>query len=191
MADELERIYTIPLTHAKHGKSSKRADRAVKDVRTFLTRHMKSSDIWLAGEVNEAIWARGKYTIPSKIRVRATRFADGVVEVTLPDSTVEGSMREAIQERIEKAAETPVLAPIAMDGEEEESPQAAEPVTVIEGIGPATAEKLEKIEIETIGDLGHADVAAVAAATGKSEEVAKAWIDAAHAMLGHSHDEEE
>lgn len=191
MADELERIYTIPLRHAKHGKSSKRADRAVKDVRQFLTRHMKSDQIWVATEVNEALWARGKYTIPSKIRVRATRFSDGVVEVTLPESTTDGSVREAIQERIEKAAESPVLAPMAMDEGEEDDGRAAEPVTAVEGIGPATAEKLEKIEIETVGDLAHADPKAVAQATGKTEEAAALWIAAAHEMVGHSHDEEE
>ncbi len=186
MADELERIYTIPLRHAKHGKRSKRADRAVKDVRAFLERHMKSQNVWVSNEINEALWAQGKYNIPSKIRVRATRFADGVIEVTLPDSTIEGSRREAIAERQEKAAESPVLAPMGMEGETE-SP----PVTEVEGIGPATAEKLAAIEIETVDDLAHADVAAVAEATGKSEDAAKAWIDAAHDMSGHVHDEEE
>lgn len=189
MADELERIYTIPLRHAKHGKASKRADRAVKDVRTFLTRHMKSDNVWLSNEVNEALWARGKYTIPSKIRVRATRFADGVVEVTLPDTVTDGSVREAIQERQEKKAETPVLAPMDMGDDHDHDV----PVTEVEGIGPATAEKLEALEISTAGDLAHADAKAVAEATGKSEEAAAAWIAAAHELVGHdhSHDEEE
>lgn len=188
MADELERIYTIPLRHAKHGKRSKRADRAVKDVRDFLTRHMKSEQIWLAGEVNEELWSQGKFNIPSKIRVRATRFSDGVVEVTLPDSTTDGSVREAIQERQEKKAEAPVLAPMDVPEEDDASGAA---VTEVEGIGPATAEKLEKVEIETVGDLAHASAKVVAEATGKTEEAAQAWIDAAHEMVGHDHGEEE
>jgi large subunit ribosomal protein L31e len=188
MADELERIYTIPLRHAHHGKASKRADRAIKDVRTFLERHMKSEQIWVSNEINETLWARGKYTIPSKIRVRATRFADGVVEVTLPDSATEGSVREAIQERQATKAETPVLAPMDM-GDEDDHDDA--PVTDVEGIGPATAEKLEAIEITTVGALAHADAKVVAEATGKSEEAAAAWIAAAHELVGHSHDEEE
>ncbi len=119
---ELERIYTIPLRKAKHGTRSKRANRAIRDVRDYLSRHMKSEDIWVAEEVNELLWARGKFTIPSKVRVRATRFDDGVVEVTLPDSDSEGSVREAIQDRLEKAAESPVLVPEGMEdleGEEE------------------------------------------------------------------------
>ena len=66
-------------------------------------------------------------------------------------------------------------------------------MTEVEGIGPATAEKLEALEISTAGDLAHADAKAVAEATGKSEEAAAAWIAAAHELVGHdhSHDEEE
>ena len=183
MADnvsELERVYTIPLRHAHHGKRSKRADRAVRDVRSFLTRHMKSEQIWISGDVNEALWSRGKYTIPSKIRVRATRFADGVVEVTLPEAET-GSVREQIAERQEKAAETPVLAPMGAE-EEEVSEAAAQPVTAVTGIGAATAEKLEKIEVETVGDLAQASPATVAEALGKSEDAVRPWIEAAQEM---------
>lgn len=185
MADtvsELERVYTIPLRNAHHGKRSKRADRAVRDVRTFLVRNMKSEDIWISADVNEALWSRGKYTIPSKIRVRATRFSDGVVEVTLPEAEA-GSVREQIAERQEKAAESPVLAPMGMEEEEEEVSEAArEPVTAVAGIGPATAEKLEKIEIETVGDLATASPAAVAEALGKDVAAVQSWIDAAQEM---------
>ncbi len=186
MADtvsELERIYTIPLRKAHHGTRSKRANRAVRDVRTFLTRHMKSEQIWLAGEVNEALWSRGKYTIPSRIRVRATRFSDGVVEVTLPESDAAGSIREQIQERQEKAAETPVLAPMGMEDEEHEDSEAAsQPVTAVTGIGPATAEKLAGAEIETVGDLAHADPKLVAETLGKDVDAVQPWIDAAQEM---------
>ncbi len=195
MADkstELERIYTIPLRRAKHGTRSKRANRAVDDVRNFLTRHMKSEQIWIAGEVNESLWSRGKFTIPSKIRVRATRFDDGVVEVTLPDSTTEGSVREAIAERQEAAAEAPVLAPAMGDMEDFGHEHADIPVTEVEGIGPATAEKLEELEIETAADLAHADAAAVMEATGKDEETVTGWISQAH-ELSHAtaHDDSE
>src|ERR1041385_2778614 len=90
MADktsELERIYTIPLRKTKDLVRSRRADLAVRDVKRFLSRHMKSESIWIDASVNEALWSQGKFTIPSRIRVRATRFDDGVVEVTLPEST--------------------------------------------------------------------------------------------------------
>lgn len=190
MADkssELERIYTIPLRRAKHGTRSKRANRAIRDVRDFLTRHMKSGQIWIAGEVNETLWSRGKFMIPSKIRVRATRFDDGVVEVTLPDSNAEGSVREAIQERQEKAAETPVLAPdMGMDGAEHDHDI---DVADVDGIGPATKEKLSAEGIETVADLLEAGDARVAEIVGRDVEGVDQWFSHARMLAegGHEH----
>jgi large subunit ribosomal protein L31e len=187
MADktsELERIYTIPLRKTKDLVRSRRADLAVRDVKRFLSRHMKSETIWIDASVNEALWSKGKFTIPSRIRVRATRFNDGVVEVTLPESTATGSIRATLQERREKAAEAPVLkapVPEGMEGHQHEGSD--RPTTDVKGIGPASAEKLEKAEIKTLGDLAHADPADVAKALGVDEEKAKAFVDDAHAIL--------
>lgn len=188
MADktsELERIYTIPLRKTKDLVRSRRADLAVRDVKRFLSRHMKSESIWIDASVNEALWSQGKFTIPSRIRVRATRFDDGVVEVTLPESTATGSIRDTLQERREKAAEAPVLkAPAPEEGMEGHQHEGNDrPTTDVKGIGPASAEKLEKAEIKTLGDLGHADPADVAKALGIDEEKAKAFVDDAHAIL--------
>jgi large subunit ribosomal protein L31e len=188
MADkttELERIYTIPLRKTKDLVRSRRADLAIRDVKRFLSRHMKSETIWLDATVNEALWRNGKFSIPSRIRVRATRFNDGVVEVTLPESTATGSIRDTLQERREKAAEAPVLkAPEPEEGMEGHQHEGSDrPTTDVKGIGPASAEKLEKAEIKTLGDLAHADVKAVADALGTDEEKAKAFIDDAHAIL--------
>jgi large subunit ribosomal protein L31e len=197
MADkstELERIYTIPLRRAHNGTRSKRADRAVRDVREYLQRHMKSEEIWIDGEVNELIWSHGKFRIPSRIRIRATRFEDGVVEVTLPESDTTGSVRAQIQERLEKAAETPVLVPAEEEAEETEhvhdDEAGKQPVTVLDGVGPATAEKLEKAGIKDIAGVVAAGAAAVAEATGHSEDVVKPWVDQAHELL-HAHGDEE
>lgn len=194
MADkssELERIYTIPLRKAKHATRSKRADRAIRDVRAFLTRHMKSETIWIANEVNETLWSQGKFKIPSRIRVRATRFDDGVVEVTLPDQESEGSIRAAIADRLEKAAESPVLAPATdLEGlDEGEHEHVDLPVTDVEGIGPATAEKLAEIDIETVADLAHADPKAVAEATGHHEEAVMGWLEQASELAHPAEDD--
>jgi large subunit ribosomal protein L31e len=181
---ELERVYTIPLRKTKDLVRSRRAQLAVRDVKRFLTRHMKSEHIWLDNEVNELLWAQGKFTIPSRIRVRATRFTDGVVEVTLPESEHAGSVRSEIQERREKAAEKTILKPA---GAPEEAPERKEgeerPVTDIEGIGPATAEKLAKAKVESIADLAAADPEALAKATGFALEKVNPWIDAAKKLV--------
>ncbi|RLF48555.1 MAG: 50S ribosomal protein L31e, partial [Thermoplasmata archaeon] len=105
---ELERIYVIPLRKAKHGPASKAAPRAIKLIRKFLSRHMKVDveNVWIDQSVNEMIWSRGKYKVPSKIRVRAVRFDDGVVEVSLPEVEFR-PLREEI--RATKEAKKPIL----------------------------------------------------------------------------------
>ena len=106
---EIERIFVVPLRRAKMGRSSLAAPRAVKQVRHFLTKHMKVSptDIWIDDSLNKKLWEQGKYKIPNKVRVRAIKFEDGVVEATLPELGLKKSRRELLKE--EKEKKTPIL----------------------------------------------------------------------------------
>jgi len=106
---EFERIYVVPLSTIKKGRTSVAAPRAVNEVRKFLVRHMKveKKDVWIDDSVNKELWAHGKYWIPSKIRVRAVKFDDGVVEATLPELAEKTSRRELLKE--EKEKKTPIL----------------------------------------------------------------------------------
>jgi len=106
---ELERIYIIPLRRAKIGPTSRAAPRAVDDVRHFLMRHMKveQKKIWIDDSLNKELWTHGKFWVPSKIRVRAVKFEDGVVEATLPELAEKKSRREFLKE--EKEKKTPIL----------------------------------------------------------------------------------
>jgi large subunit ribosomal protein L31e len=118
MAEEIERIYVIPLK--KNGfKSSKAAPSAVKRVKSYLTRHMKveEKDIWIDDSLNNALWSKGKYKIASKIRVKAVKFDDGVVEAYLPELEFKKSRRELLKE--EKAKKEPILKKEEMEGEGE------------------------------------------------------------------------
>jgi large subunit ribosomal protein L31e len=108
MAEEIERIYVIPLK--KYGyNSAKSAPTAVKRVKDYLTRHMKveKKDIWIDDSLNNALWAHGKYKMPSKIRVKAIKFDDGVVEAYIPELELKKSRRELLKE--EKAKKEPIL----------------------------------------------------------------------------------
>lgn len=106
---EIERIYVVPLRKIKIGRSSLAAPRALKQVRNYLTKHMKvgRDDVWIDDSLNRELWSRGKYKIPSKIRVRAVKFEDGVVEATLPELGVKKSRREILKE--EKEKKVPIL----------------------------------------------------------------------------------
>ncbi|RZB32876.1 MAG: large subunit ribosomal protein L31e [Candidatus Argoarchaeum ethanivorans] len=82
---ELERIYTIPLRNVKKTPRWKRAKRATMEVRCYLEKHMKTeaSSIKIDKTINEKLWERGSSKPPSKIRVRAVKLGDGVVETEL------------------------------------------------------------------------------------------------------------
>ena len=86
MADE-ERIIIIPLRATKPAPRTKRAKRAVKEVRESIMRHMKVDEehVWLDTAINEKLWENGIRNPPSKIAVRAVKFDDGLVEVTLAE----------------------------------------------------------------------------------------------------------
>ena len=103
MAEEIERIYVIPLRKTGF-KSSKAAPTAVKRVKNYLTRHMKVEDekIWIDDSLNNALWSKGKYKMPSKIRVKAVKFDDGVVEAYLPELEFKKSRRELLREERDK-----------------------------------------------------------------------------------------
>jgi large subunit ribosomal protein L31e len=84
--EELEREYIIPLRASQHQPSRRRrAGHALETVRRFVGRHMKGkvADVWIDPRLNEFIWTRGVQHIPSKVRVKAIRFEDGLIEVDL------------------------------------------------------------------------------------------------------------
>ena len=108
MAEELERIFVIPLKKDNH-KASKAAPTAVKRVKKFIKKHMKveEKNIWIDYSLNNELWSRGKYKMNSKIRVKAVKFDDGIVEAYLPELDFKKSRRELLRE--EKEKKTPIL----------------------------------------------------------------------------------
>ncbi|MBN2094830.1 MAG: 50S ribosomal protein L31e [Candidatus Aenigmarchaeota archaeon] len=82
MAEELTRVYTIPLRRAKIKPRIKRANAAVRIIREYLMRHMKATEVKIENNINESVWERGIHTIPSRVKVKATR-KDGIVRAEL------------------------------------------------------------------------------------------------------------
>jgi large subunit ribosomal protein L31e len=81
MAD-IERVYTIPLRDTLRVPRYRRSNRAMKEVRSYLARHMKTPEdkVKIDQSLNEVIWARGDSKPPRRVRVRAVKFEDGGVE---------------------------------------------------------------------------------------------------------------
>jgi large subunit ribosomal protein L31e len=97
MVEEIERVFTIPLTVTKQVPKTKRAPRAIKEIKEFVTRHLmekgaeedeekkQKKEVWVDYRLNELIWSQGIENPPSKVRVKAIRFEDGLIEVSLPE----------------------------------------------------------------------------------------------------------
>jgi large subunit ribosomal protein L31e len=94
-----ERIYTVPLSRAWIVPANKRAARAVRILKSFITKHMKvgarkeaegeeeeePGKLIVSNEVNLRIWSRGIQKPPRKIRVRAAKDKEGNVTVYLAE----------------------------------------------------------------------------------------------------------
>lgn len=77
---EEERVYTIPLRAVLNDSRRKRSTSAVRLVKDFLRQHMDATEVKINSSLNEKIWGRGIEKPPIRVRVRAEKRADGVVE---------------------------------------------------------------------------------------------------------------
>lgn len=82
-----ERVITVPLRDAKDAPSRERADKAMRVIRQHLARHFTADEdaVNLDSTINESVWAGGRTKVPSKLRIRAAKFDDGVVEAEMAE----------------------------------------------------------------------------------------------------------
>lgn len=96
----LERVYAIPLRRETRKvapyRKSKKAIRAIKE---FILRHMKSKEISIGKHLNKKIWEHGIKNPPGKVKVTAAKDDKGKIFVELF-----GAKKEAKKE--EKKLET-------------------------------------------------------------------------------------
>ena len=84
-SDFEERVVTVPLRDLNAGSRTNKADRALTLIREHLARHFSvdGDAVRLDPSINEAVWANGRSSTPSKLRIRAARFeeaGEGIVE---------------------------------------------------------------------------------------------------------------
>jgi len=77
----LERNYAIPLITAYETTQTSRGNKAVKMIRAFLARHMKSTaeKVRLDPAISASVFARGSKRPPKKLRVNASKDKEGIV----------------------------------------------------------------------------------------------------------------
>lgn len=97
----LERTYNIPLRRKfQLAPRYKRANRAVKAVREFLQKHMKSDDVKLGYYLNLKLWERGIRNPPHHVKINAIKDDKGVVR-----AEIVGKEIQLEQEKKEKKEE--------------------------------------------------------------------------------------
>ncbi|OCT95253.1 hypothetical protein XELAEV_18012938mg [Xenopus laevis] len=68
------REYTINIHKRIHGIGfKKRAPRALKEIRKFAVKEMRTPDVRIDTRLNKAVWAKGIRNVPYRIRVRLSR----------------------------------------------------------------------------------------------------------------------
>lgn len=75
----MEKVYVIPLRKAFCAPVTQRAKKAMRVVREFLEKHLKSEDIRVGASINQSVWARSIGKIPRRVRVHAEKDDKGVV----------------------------------------------------------------------------------------------------------------
>ena len=95
-----ERIYTVPLGDAYEAVRNKRAPRAIRIVREFITKNMKAKDekILLSAALNEYIWERSIQKPPRKVKVRVVKDT-GKISAYLADEKIEEKKAEKKEEK--------------------------------------------------------------------------------------------
>uniref|UniRef100_A0A6N2L3Z5 60S ribosomal protein L31 n=8 Tax=Salix TaxID=40685 RepID=A0A6N2L3Z5_SALVM len=68
------REYTINLHKRLHGCTfKKKAPKAIKEIRKFAQKAMKTTDVRVDVKLNKHIWSRGIRSVPRRVRVRVAR----------------------------------------------------------------------------------------------------------------------
>ena len=80
----MERTYTIPLRSAfRHVPRYLKAKRAIREVRLFLKKHMKSDKVLIGRRLNMEVWDKGVKNPPHHVKVSVTKDKEGVVRAEL------------------------------------------------------------------------------------------------------------
>ena len=104
---KLERTYNVPLRKEfLKTPKYKRAKKAVKALREFVSKHMKSEDVNIGADVNKLIWKHGIKNPPHHVKVTVTKEEDKVsvvLEGNKLREAVKGSKKEEKKEDKESA----------------------------------------------------------------------------------------
>ena len=141
----LERVYVIPLRRETlKVPNFRKANKAVKAIREFISKHMKSENVVIGKFLNLMVWKHGAKNPPGKVKVNAVKDDKGKVLVELVGAPKEVKIEEKKpakkEEKIIKEAEFKEKPEEKLEKEVEEAKE-------------EKAEEAKKIEQEEIKEL--------------------------------------
>ncbi len=134
----LERVYNVPLRREwLKAPKYKRAKKAVKALKQFIMKHMKTDDVKIGKHLNLEIWKHGIKNPPHHIKVRAVKDKKGLVRVELEGVKIKERVPAVLRKARAKFEKKP----------KKEKPKEK----LAEEKGPSEEKKeIEKEEIKTI-----------------------------------------
>ncbi len=150
----LERVYNVPLRREYLKVANwRRTHKAVKALREFIAKHMKSEDVIIGKYANQFLWKNGIRNPPHHIKVNAVKDENGrvvieLVELSARDKRDIAKHKEVSTKKEEKA-------------KEEQKPEAKKVVDVraekieekVEEVKKEKEEKAKEIEKEELKEL--------------------------------------
>ena len=102
-----EKQFVIPLRKEfQKGPSYKKSEKAIKAIREFIMRHMKTDSVKIGRNLNLKIFEHGRKNPPPKIKIKAIK-EENIVRVELPEFPFETKVekKESKTKKSEKAPE--------------------------------------------------------------------------------------
>ena len=155
----MERTYNVPLRKEfQKAPKWRRTKKAVKALREFIIKHMKSEEVKIGKYLNLKLWKHGIKNPPHHIKVKAAKDDKGVVLVELAELPKEAILEKQKEEEKTKEKEAKEKEKKTEEPKKEEKPEGKEAKKSEEGAKEAkpTDEKTEetkKIEKEELKEL--------------------------------------
>src|SRR3989338_8037369 len=102
----LERVYNVPLRREfLKVQKWRRTEKAVKALKQFVSKHMKSDNVILGGYVNKELWKHGIKNPPHHVKISAKKDDKGKVMVELAELPAKAKRELEKQEKSNKGKE--------------------------------------------------------------------------------------
>jgi len=146
----MERTYIVPLRSGwLKAPKYRRAKKAVSTLREFLVRHMKSEEIRIKPELNQAIWTDGIKSPPARIKINVVKDDQGIVTAQLFGKPLGIEVKDDKKKKAKKAAAKPKTEEKPAEQEEKAKKPTEEKVKEeAKKEAPKAEEKVEKAPVK-------------------------------------------